>query len=107
MAFSLEAAMVVPLAMSALLGLLRTALPVYSDVSLAARLEMTALADAISPDSLYGVRTIRIGQRQGMSLCTSPQSVIELAELLRDDTRLIAGAVSGLSEGAEKAGAKP
>lgn len=97
MAFSLEAALVVPLVMSTWLGLARIALPTYVDVRQSARLEVKALKDANCRDHLYHVQTVSAGPRQTMSLITSPQNLIEIVNLLIDDGRLLISSFSGQS----------
>lgn len=107
MAFSLEAALVVPLAMGAWMGLLLTAAPAYAETREAARVEVLALADAIRGDSLYHIRTVSSGQRTGTSLTTSPQRLLELTGLVVDDIRLLTGALTSLTNGSDKKGSQP
>lgn len=97
MAFSLEAALVVPLVIGTWLGFAQTALPAYVDVRQSTRLEVRALKDANRRDRLYHVQTIGIGSRWTMCLITSPQNLIEIVDLIVDDGRLLLSSFSGQS----------
>ena len=97
MAFSLEAALVVPLVIGPWLGFAQTALPAYVDVRQSTRLEVRALKDANRRDRLYHVQTIGIGSRRTMCLITSPQNLIEIVDLIVDDGRLLLSSFSGQS----------
>lgn len=89
MAFSLEAAIVVPLAIGSWLGLVQLAVPAYSQVFQAARLEVKSTAVNLSGDSLYLADCQQDGSGWTTSLQTSPQAVVELVSLIVDDCRLV------------------
>lgn len=89
MAFSLEAAIVVPLVIGSWLGLVQLAAPAYSQVYQAARLEVQSTADNLSGNCLYRVTCNQDGSAWTTSLQTSPQEVIELVSLIVDDCRLV------------------
>lgn len=89
MAFSLEAALVVPLALGTWLGLVAAAAPAYCEVRQAARLEVLATRHNLDSGSLYSTESIDCGDAWTTAIGTSPQSVIELGSLIIDDCRLI------------------
>lgn len=89
MAFSLEAAIVVPLAIGSWLGLTQLAVPAYGQIFQAARLEVQSTAFNMSGDSLYRAECQQDGTAWTTSLQTSPQAVIELVSLIVDDCRLV------------------
>lgn len=89
MAFSLEAALVIPLAISSWLGLLMAAGPAYGEVRQAARLEVLAASEGLADRHLYRTGLIEAGADWTPTIQTSPQAVIELASLIRDDWQAI------------------
>ncbi len=98
MAFSLEAALVVPLALGTWLGLFAAAAPTYREVYRAARLEVMATADNLPGDSLYQTQIRQLGSAWATSLETSPQSIVELSSLVIDDWRMITRSIPGFGD---------
>jgi len=89
MAFSLEAALVIPLAISSWLGLLMAAGPAYGEVRQAARLEVLATSLGLANLHLYQTTLIEAESGWTPAVQTSPQVVLELASLFRDDWQAI------------------
>ena len=98
MAFSLEAALVVPLALGAWIGLVAAAAPAYCEVRQAARLEVLATRNNLDSGSLYCAERIDCGDAWTTAVRTSPQAVIELSSLIIDDCRLIERLLPGCDQ---------
>lgn len=99
MALTLESAMVIPLSIGMISLSLRFAAPLYHQVHQAGRLEVLASCERIAGDRLYRADCIRVGDVWTTGLQTSPQQVLELASLARDDVRLISRIFPGLHDG--------
>ena len=104
MAFSLEAALVVPLAVSTWLGLLMAAEPAYCEVRQAARLEVLAAGYGLESQHIYQTKNIELNNVWTPALQTSPQGVLELASLIRDDWQIINRLISEAATGQPQAG---
>lgn len=89
MAFSLEAAMVMPCIISCSLGLILTAPEIYQEIWRAASLEVTAALQAVNGSSLYQAEIISEGKDWTTNLQSSPQMMFELVSLCLDDGRLL------------------
>lgn len=98
MAFSLEAALVIPLALGTLLGLVAAAAPAYCEVRQAARLEILATRHNLNYGSLYSAERIDCGDAFTTAVQASPQAVIELSSLIIDDCRLIERLLPGCGQ---------
>jgi hypothetical protein len=101
MAFSLEAALVVPCVISCSLGLLFAAPDIYQEVWRAARLEVTAAVRAVTGTSLYRAEILTDGDVWTTTLQSSPQVMFELASLMLDDSRLLLRQLSDISSDTE------
>ncbi len=89
MAFSLEAALVVPLVISTWIGCLNIAEPVYSKVWQTARVEVLAAGFRIENQHLYQTADFQYGSARTTAVQTSPQMVLEICSLFRDDFHLV------------------
>lgn len=107
MAFSLETAIVIPLAIGSWLGLLLAAAPAYEAAHHAARSEVLALTESLSADSIYRHEPVNSHTQYTPSLVTSPQRVLEISSLIADDTRLLTQAFSAWRDSPGHQGIKP
>lgn len=89
MAFSLEAALVMPCVISCSMSLLLAAPDFYQDVWHAASLEVAAVIQTLDGKSLYQSEILAEGEIWTTKLQTSPQMMFELVSLLVDDCRLL------------------
>lgn len=96
MAWTLEATLVVPLAISLTTICLSMSAPLYLDARRAARLEVMAAVERASLESLYHTDRLSVDGIWSTGLRTSPRQVLELGSLLHDDIRLIESLFSGL-----------
>ena len=96
MAWTLEATLVVPLAISLTTICLSLSSPLYLDARRAARLEAMAAMERASLESLYRTDRLSVDITWSTGLRTSPRQVLELGSLLHDDIRLIESLFSGL-----------
>lgn len=103
MALTLESALVIPLSISIISLSLLFAAPLYHEVHQAGRLEVLAACERIAGDRLYCADCIRVGDVWTTGLQTSPQQVLELASLAKDDIRLISRIFPGLHDGGGRA----
>jgi len=99
MAFSLEAAWVMPCVISCSLSLVLAAPDLYQEVWHAASLEVTAAIQAINGTGLYQAEVLSEGELWTTRLQTSPQMMFEAVSLLLDDARLLQGLLAGNSGG--------
>jgi hypothetical protein len=97
MAFSLEAALVVPLVIGSCLGITLAGIPAIGRVCRAARLERQAIVCRMAGNRLYQAVCLRSGTAWTTGLQTSPQMILELASLIGDDCRLIGRNFPGLT----------
>ncbi|HAL74126.1 MAG TPA: hypothetical protein DCM45_03410 [Clostridiales bacterium] len=101
MAFSLEAASIMPCVISCSLSLLLAAPALYQEVWHAASLEVAAAIQAVSGSSLYQTEILSEGELWTTKLQTSPQMMFELASLVLDDGRLLLQQLADISGGQE------
>ena len=99
MAFSLEAAIITPLAIATWLGMTLAVVPVGAIVRQTACLEIRTTHDNLANQHLYQVEILRAGKAWTAGLQTSPHAVRELGSLIRDDAQMIARGLSGLLSG--------
>jgi hypothetical protein len=107
MAFSLEAALVVPLALSTWIGLLAAAPPAYDGVSASAGLDVRSVCRALENKHLYQTEVLYRGDCAITALQVSPQSVLELCSLVADDGRLLGTIFGAAGDSAGQAGGGP
>jgi hypothetical protein len=89
MSFSLEAALVVPLALATWFAMIAAAVPVYGDVRQAAVLEIQASVLSVDSSCLYKAARLDSGDAWTTGLQTSPAVLLELYCLALDDCRLL------------------
>ncbi len=95
MAWTLEAVLVVPLAISLTsLGLVAAG-PLYDDVRRAGRLEVLAVNMRLTGDRIYEAANLSVGRVWTTGLRTSPQKFLEAADLIEDGIRQIEDLLPG------------
>jgi hypothetical protein len=101
MAISLEATLVIPISLAAWIGLLAVFPHAYQEVSQAAGLEVSACRFSLENQHLYQSREINLfggpATCQIIALQVSPQMIIEVCDLVRDDGRYVSQMTGGLS----------
>ena len=102
MAFSLEAALVVPLTLVTCAALLSMARPACRQAGQEAVLEARAVCFSLNDPGLYRTQTFVNSSRSVTALRVSPQNVLEICSLARDDLR-IAGRIIGSAFAADSA----
>jgi hypothetical protein len=95
MAFSLEAALVVPLALGVWAGLLGLAAPAYIHEAQAAGQAVAALQYAHENQHVYQTRCLTGGDHTETALQVSPQVIVEWAGLVQDGVRLVENVIAG------------
>lgn len=96
MAWTLEAALVVPLSIGLTTLCVAYAAPLYRDACRAARLEVKAAVQRTSLDSLYQAERLSVDRVWTLSLQTSPRMILEISSLLEDDIRLLSSLFPGI-----------
>jgi hypothetical protein len=89
MAFSLEAALVVPLSIAVWAGLLAMNAPAYQRVEHSGRQLVDAVCFSLENQHLYRTKPLAVQDGSMTALQVSPQSVLEICSLIQDDGRLI------------------
>ncbi len=89
MAFSLEAALAVPLAISGWLGMMNAAPIAYLQTRVAAVLEIKAVCWSSQSDALYETCSISSSHDTGQALACSPQKVLEISRCLGQNLELL------------------
>jgi hypothetical protein len=84
MARSLEAALIVPIALVTWLGMMASAAPCYADMRQTARFEVRAMLARIGASHLYQASSLPVQGHQVIILQTSPQAAIEIRSLIAD-----------------------
>ena len=102
MAWTLEAALVVPLAIGLTSLCVAYSAPLYRDACRAARLEVQAAEHRTSLASLYQADLLRVDGVWTVSLRTSPRMMLELGSLIQDDVRLLSSMFPGLGTSEQK-----
>ncbi len=100
MAFSLEAALVIPLALGSWIGLLSAAPHVYSDASRTAGLEVRSSCLALKSRHLYQTDELSSGRCAVSALQVSPQAVLEISSLAVDGGLVLGRIIDSLTGGA-------
>lgn len=90
MAYSLEAALIVPLSLVVWAGLLVLTAPAYLRVEQSSRQMVNATGYSLENQHLYRTRQLASPRGSMTALQVSPQCVLELCSLIRDDGRLMA-----------------
>ncbi|MEA4888220.1 MAG: hypothetical protein VB070_01960 [Clostridiaceae bacterium] len=89
MAWTLEAVLVVPLAIGLTsLGLVAAG-PLYADVRRAGRLEVLAANMRLTGDRIYEAACLSVDCTWTTGLRTSPQKILEAADLIKDGIRQV------------------
>ena len=96
MSWTLEATLVVPLAIGLTSLCVAYAAPLYRDAWLAARLEAKAAVQRTSLDALYQADRLTLDHAWTIGLRTSPRMILELCSLVEDDVRLLRSMFPGL-----------
>ena len=96
MSWTLEATLVVPLAIGLTALCVVYAAPLYRDAYRAARLEVKAAVQRTSLDSLYQAERLSVDGVWTLGLQTSPRMILEVSSLLEDDIRLLSNLFPGI-----------
>lgn len=96
MAWTLEAVLVVPLAIGLTSLCVAYAAPLYRDARRAAQLEVQAAVQRTSLTSLYQAEQLTVDGVWTVGLSTSPRMILELGSLIQDDIRLLSSMFPGL-----------
>jgi hypothetical protein len=89
MALTLEAALVLPLSISLVIGLTGAAQPLYRLARQTADLSVQATIFQLEPQHLYQVISLQDGSLAMPALQTSPQRLIEWLQLFRENRDLL------------------